>query len=170
MAKTKPTPKTPPKGITTKGALTIAGIVAVVAGGAYVAINHKKLFGKKDALPPPVDTSKNSAAAQAAAATSNVKPGAAATTPNTILAKGSKGDEVKRLQRFLNEEYRQSSLFSLARVKAPAKPMLETQTSIFGEKTEAELLKQYGKTAITVAELDKWIKETQAKGDVVALF
>jgi hypothetical protein len=67
-----------------------------------------------------------------------------AATENTILKKGSKGEQVRQLQILLNEEHKKNTPTFI--------PLLETD-GIFGDKTEQMLLKYTNQSSISLAQL-----------------
>lgn len=75
----------------------------------------------------------------------------APSTENTILQKGSQGEQVRQLQILLNEEHKKHTPTFI--------PLLETD-GIFGDKTEQMLLKYTQQKSITLAQLK--VKLTQA--------
>jgi hypothetical protein len=167
----KKTAKPPAKKqtLSTKGKAIIGGTALVfVAIGVYLA--KDKLFPKKIELPTPPSTGASKPSAAAPSTSTGASKPSAATAPSTAtgetLAMGSRGANVIRLQQFLNEHY--VKFFKTWDVKEPANPLLETKTGVFGAKTEAELEKQFGRKAITVTELDEWIKVVKADGEILA--
>jgi hypothetical protein len=65
-------------------------------------------------------------------------------TENTVLKKGSKGEQVRQLQLLLNEEHRKHTPTFI--------PLLE-EDGVFGTKTEQMLVKYTSQSSISLAQL-----------------
>lgn len=112
------------------------GVVFVLVLLAYFKQDSIKAFFSK----PKTSPSKSSS-------TGNKKTSTQTTnSKDSILSQGSKGEQVRKLQKLLNDRHRQS---------APTlKPYL-VEDGVFGAKTESMLKKYTNQTSITLNQLIK---------------
>lgn len=135
--------------IKTKWIVVIIVVITLAVAAYMFRDKIKGFFGKKDeAKNAPADipdTSYTAPADTTAATQPYVAPTANTTTSaNTVLSKGSRGNDVRRLQQLLVN-------FGFSVGKSGV-------DGIFGNDTETALKKAIGKTSVKVSEIDQFEK------------
>lgn len=117
----------------------IAGLVLIALVVAYFKREQIKDFFSKSSTAP------SNNAPVLASYTTTPKPSSTANY-DTILSKGSTGDQVRKLQQLLNDKHRQHT---------PTFIPLLVEDGQFGSKTETMLKKYTGKTSISINQFIK---------------
>lgn len=113
----------------------LVGVVFVLVLLAYFKQDSIKAFFSKSKTSP----SKSSSTGKQKTSTQTTN------SKDSILSQGSKGEQVRKLQKLLNDRHRQSAS------KIP--PLVED--GVFGAKTESMLKKYTNQTSITLNQLIK---------------